>query len=314
MLIYAIRRIGLAVIIAFSAMLLLFSLIHLIPGDPVSIALGTRATPEIQAKYIAKMGLDQPIYVQVAKFIGNVLQGDLGRDVFSDRPVSAMVGQVLPKTVILGLSALGWAAVLAIPLGCFSAVRRNSLLDKVTGVVSVGAIAVPSFVVSIWVLLLFSVEWRLFPVIGAGEAGDFWDQAWHLVLPAFAVGLGWVGYLARMVRASMLEVLGENYIRAARAFGLRHRTISYRYALKVAVLPTVTLIGVGIGGLLVGTVFAETIFSRPGLGKLIVDNALQRNFPVVQGAVLVTAFIYLGAVLVADLIAASLDPRVRQSL
>ena len=144
--------------------------------------------------------------------------------------------------------------------------------------------------------------------------GDILSQLRHLILPAFAVGLGWVGYFARLVRASMLEVLGENYIRAARAFGLRRRDIVYRYALKVAILPTITLVGVGFGGLLSGAVFAEIIFSRPGIGKLIFDMVMLRNFPVIQGAVLVTIALYVLITLAADLAVAWLDPRVRTSL
>ena len=152
------------------------------------------------------------------------------------------------------------------------------------------------------------------PVIGAGEPGDFGDQIYHLILPAFAVGLGWVGYLARMVRASMLEVMSENYIRSANAFGLKSRTIIFRYALKVAILPTITLIGVGFGALLSGTVFAEIIFSRPGIGKIIYNMVLARNFPVIQGAVLITIGMYVIVTLIADLIVSWLDPRVRDTL
>ena len=152
------------------------------------------------------------------------------------------------------------------------------------------------------------------PVIGAGEPGDIGDQIYHLILPAFSVGLGWVGYLSRMVRASMLEVMSENYIRSANAFGLRSRTIIFRYALKVAILPTITLIGVGFGALLSGTVFAEIIFSRPGIGKIIYNMVLARNFPVIQGAVLVTIGMYVIVTLIADLIVSWLDPRVRDTL
>ena len=155
---------------------------------------------------------------------------------------------------------------------------------------------------------------RWLPVIGAGEPGDILDQIRHLILPAFAVGLGWVGYFARLVRASMLEVMGENYIRAAYAFGLRRRTVVYRYALKIAVLPTITLIGIGFGNLLSSAVFAEIIFSRPGIGKLIVDNVMTRNFPVVQGAVLVTVALYVFVTLFADLVGAWIDPRGREAL
>ena len=314
MLLYSLKRIGLALVIIFFAMLVLFSLIHLIPGDPVSIALGPRATAEIQAKYAERMGLNDPFIVQYLKFMWNALQGDLGSDVFTDRPVTQTVLSQMKFTVILAIAGLGWAALLGIPLGCLSAVQRNSFLDKFAGVLSVGTIAIPSFVVSIWALLFFAVMFKLFPVIGAGKSGDLLDQIWHLILPAFAIGLGWVGYLARIVRASMLEVMGENYIRAAKAYGLPNSVVVYRYALKVAILPTVTLLGVGMGNLLSGAVFAEIIFARPGVGKLIVDMVMTRNFPVVQGAVLLTSMLYVFMVTMTDLLAASLDPRVRKSI
>jgi peptide/nickel transport system permease protein len=260
------------------------------------------------------MHLNEPLIVQFGIFFGNALTGDLGMDVFSERSVTLIVLGQLPYTLVLALSALGWSALLGIPLGCFSAIRPNSWLDRIAGVFSVGTIAVPSFLVSVWSLLVFSVMLGWLPVIGAGEPGNIGDQIYHLILPSFAVGLGWVGYLARLVRASMLEVMGENYIRAAWAFGLPRRTVVYRYALKVAILPTLTLIGIGFGGLISGAVFAEIIFARPGIGKLIYDMVMNRNFPVVQGAVLVTAALYVIVTLVADLIVAWTDPRVRESL
>jgi peptide/nickel transport system permease protein len=201
-----------------------------------------------------------------------------------------------------------------VPLGCLAAVRRGTLLDRVTAVVSVGAISMPSFVVAIYGLLVFAVALRWLPAIGAGRPGDLGDQALHLVLPAFAIGLGWVGYLARLVRASMLEVMGENHVRTARAFGLPERTIVLRYALRIAVLPTVTLVGIGLGQLLSSAVFAEVVFSRPGLGSLVYGAAQARNFPVVMGAVLVTVFLFALFNLLADLLVALLDPRVRGGL
>jgi peptide/nickel transport system permease protein len=314
MLIYFAKRLGLSIIIVLLAILTLFLMLHMIPGDPVSIALGPRATPEIQAAYAAKMHLDKPLYYQFMIFIGGVLQGDLGADVFTDRSVTDTLGEQLPFTCVLALSAVAWAAAIGIPLGCLSALKPNTWLDRFTGILSVGTIAIPSFLVSIWAILIFAVTFRWMPVIGAGDEGNILDQIYHLILPAFAVGLGWVGYLARMVRASMLEVMGENYIRSARAYGLRSRTIIFRYALKVAILPTITLIGIGFGSLLSGTVFAEIIFSRPGIGKVIYDMVLSRNFPVVQGAVLVTVAMYAMVTLVADLVVSWLDPRVRDSL
>jgi peptide/nickel transport system permease protein len=308
------KRLLLSIVIVLMAILVLFSMLHMIPGDPVSIALGPRATPEVQAEYAARMHLDQPLFYQFLIFVGNVLQGDLGEDVFSGRKVVQTLAEQLPFTIILAVTALGWSALIGIPLGCFSAIRPNTWIDRVTGILSVGTIAVPSFLVSIWAILVFSITLRWLPVIGAGDEGDILDQIRHLILPAIAVGLGWVGYLSRMVRASMLEVMGENYIRSARAFGLRSRTIIFRYALKVAVLPTITLIGIGFGGLLSGAVFAEIIFSRPGIGKVIYDMVLARNFPVVQGAVLATIALYVIVTLIADLVVSWLDPRVRDSL
>jgi peptide/nickel transport system permease protein len=228
MLLYLCKRIGLSVAIILLAVLALFVMLHSIPGDPVSIALGPRATPEIQAAYAAKMHLDKPLYYQFGIFVGNVLQGDLGNDVFSNRSVSLTMLELLPFTAILAFTALAWSALVGIPLGCLSAIKPNTWIDRFTGILSVGTIAVPSFLVSIWAILVFSITLRWLPVIGAGEEGDLMDQIYHLILPAFAVGLGWVGYLARMVRASMLEVMGENYIRSARAFGLKPHTVVFR--------------------------------------------------------------------------------------
>jgi peptide/nickel transport system permease protein len=314
MTLYAIRRLGLALVIVTCAMAVLFGMIHLVPGDPITIALGPRATEAMRAAYLAKMRLDQPVYMQFLAFAGGVLRGDLGADVFSNRSVTTIILEQLPYTLALAGVGLGWAILLGIPLGCYSAIHRNSAFDKLSGVITVGAIAVPSFVVALYSLLLFAVWLRWLPAIGAGEVGDLGDQLMHLILPAFAIGLGWVGYLARLVRASMLEVMGENFIRTARAFGLPRRMIVYRYALKVAILPTVTLLGVGIGNLLSGAVFAEIVFARPGIGKLIYDMALTRNYPVVQGAVLVTTILFVLCAMLADLLNAWLDPRVRASL
>ncbi|TDQ83862.1 peptide/nickel transport system permease protein [Dongia mobilis] len=311
---YFVKRLGLSAVIVLCALLTLFLLLHLIPGDPARIALGPRATPEVIARYAEKMRLGEPILTQFWIYVTNALTGDLGADVFSNRPVLTIVLEVLPNTLVLAIVALAWAALIGIPLGCLSAVRPNSWFDRVTGLLSVATIAIPSFLVSIWSLLVFAVMLKWLPVIGAGDPGDYLDQAVHLILPAFAVGLGWVGYLARMVRASMLEVMSENYIRAARAFGLRERTVVFRYALKVAVLPTITLVGIGFSGLLSGAVFAEIVFTRPGAGKLIYDMVVNRNFPVVQGAVLIITALYVLITLAADLLVAWLDPRVRDSL
>ena len=311
---YLLKRIGLAALIIVIAVSLLFTMIHMVPGDPLSVLLGPRATPALKAALAERMGLDKPLVIQLLTFFSNVLRGDLGIDVFSERAVATIVFEQLPFTMVLIIFAISWSVALGIPLGCYSAIHRNSFMDKLTGIFSVGTIAVPSFVVAIYSLLIFAVALKWLPAIGAGREGDLLSRLTHLVLPSLAVGLGWVGYIARLVRASMLEVLGENHIRTARAFGLPERSIIYRYALRLAILPTVALLGVGIGNMLSGAVFAEIVFARPGIGKLIYDAVITRNYPVVMGSVIVTTVLFVVCTTIADLVAAALDPRIRESL
>ena len=314
MLLYFVKRIFLGFLIISVAVTLMFCMIHLVPGDPARIMLGPRATPEMIADISMRMGLDQPILIQLMKFFGNILQGNLGMDVISSRPVTAIVFGQLPYTLWLIFSAIFGAMLIGIPLGCYSALHRNTLADRVTGVISVACITAPSFVVALYSLLIFAVTLKWFPAIGAGDKGDLFDQATHLVLPAFAIGISWVGYLSRLVRASMLEVLGENHIRTARAYGLTESTVVYRYALKIAILPTVTVIGVGMGFLISAAVLTEVVFARPGLGKLIIESITSRNYPVVMGSVLVSTILFVISTTISDLVNAWLDPRIRANL
>jgi peptide/nickel transport system permease protein len=314
LLLYLVKRIFLGVLIVIMAVTLLFCMIHLVPGDPARIILGPRATPEMIADISLRMGLDQPLPIQILKFFGNILRGDLGMDVITNRPVATIVFGQLPYTLWLIFSAIIGAMIIGIPLGCYSAFHRNSMADRVTGIISVACITAPAFVVALYSLLIFAVTLKWFPAVGAGDKGDFWDQLSHLVLPAFAIGLSWVGYLSRLVRASMLEVLGDNHIRTARAYGLPESTIVYRYALKLAVLPTVTVIGVGMGFLLSAALFTEIVFARPGIGKLIFDSISTRNYPVVMGSVLISTILFVISTTLSDLVNAWLDPRIRASL
>ncbi len=314
MLLYFVKRIFLGILIIGVAITLMFFMIHLVPGDPARIMLGPRATPEMIADISMRMGLDQPLVIQLMKFLGSILKGDLGIDVLSSRPVTEIVFGQLPYTLWLIFSAIFGAMLIGIPLGCYSALHRNTLADRVTGVISVACITAPSFVVALYSLLIFAVTLKWFPAIGAGDKGDLFDQATHLVLPAFAIGISWVGYLSRLVRASMLEVLGENHIRTARAYGLTESTVVYRYALKIAILPTVTVIGVGMGFLISAAVLTEVVFARPGLGKLIIDSITTRNYPVVMGSVLISTGLFVISTTISDLVNASLDPRIRANL
>ncbi|UVK51355.1 ABC transporter permease [Mesorhizobium sp. AR02] len=311
MLAYAVKRIGLGLLILVLVMIAMYAAVFLVPGDPATVALGPRATPELKRLLIERMGLDQPVWWQIIEFFRNALTGNLGYDVWSNRPVSTLVLEALPNTLVLGLTALAVALLIGVPLGCLSVMRRGTAADAVIGVLSVGVIAVPSFVVAIYSLLLFAVTLRWLPAIGAGEAGDFLSQAKALVMPAAAIALGWIGYIARMVRASMMEVMGEPHIRTARSFGLPEWKIVSKYALRIAIIPTISLVAVGLGSILSSAVFVEAVFARPGIGKLITDAVNTRNYPVVMGTVLIMTAIYVSITIAADLLIARLDPRVR---
>lgn len=311
--IFIARRLGLSAVVLVLAVSLLFGMIHLIPGDPASVMLGPRATPELRAELTERMGLDRPFIVQLGSFLGRIARGDLGEDPFSNRPVAAIVFEQLPFTLVLVLAAITAASLLGVPLGCWSAIRRDSWLDRLIALLAVAFIAIPSFVIALYAVMLLAVRLRWFPAIGAGEAGNLADQIYHLVLPALALGLGWVGYIARLVRASMLEVLEENHVRTARAFGLPERVVIGSYALRIAILPTITILGIGIGSMLSGALFAEIVFSRPGIGKLLHEAVMTRNYPVVMGTVLVTTGFFVLCTLVSDIVNALLDPRLRNS-
>lgn len=304
------RRILLALVTLALAVSLLHVMVRAVPGDPASIILGPRSTPEQREQLRTRMGLDEPFYVQLGIYFTDLAQGEMGVDVATGRSVSDTVFEQAPYTLVLILTSIAWAAAIGIPLGCYSAVRRNTWIDRVTGVLSVSVIAVPAFVMAIYALLVFAVTLRWLPATGAGEG--FFNR--HLILPAFAVGVSWVGYIARVVRASMLEVLGETHVRMNRAFGLSERRIVFRYALPLAILPTITLIGVGMAYLLSAAVFAEIVFARPGIGRLIVNAVDSRNYPVVMGCVVVTTGLFVIATAVADVINALLDPRAREGI
>jgi len=308
---YIFKRMLMALVVMLLATVLLASLAHVIPGDPVKLMLGPRASPEMSARIREEMGLDDPIPVQVFDFVIGLLHGDLGRDFSTRSPVSDMIAAALPHTVALAVVSLGMAVLIGIPLGVISATRPNSWIDRTLGVLSVSLITMPTYVSALLLLLLFAVGLKAVSSIGAGDFSDPVDYVKRLLLPATALALTWIGYLARLVRASLLEVLNQNYIRTAHAYGVRERTISFKYALKNALIPTVAVLGVGMGNLLGGAVFVEVIFTRPGLGSLIYQSISERNYPAARGAILVAALLFVLANLVADLSYRYLDPRIR---
>jgi peptide/nickel transport system permease protein len=308
---YVLKRLGMTAIVVLLLMVFLAIIVHLIPGDPVRTILGPRASEELSQTVREEMGLDDPVPVQVYDFVRNALQGDLGQDFVSQVPVTTLIGEALPHTLILAAAGLGLAALVGIPLGVFASTRPNSIGDRLAGIVSISLITVPAYVAGLFLLLIFAVELDWFPAIGTGDFSDPVDYLKHLALPAIALALTWVGYLARLTRTSMFEVLNQNYIRTAQAFGLPDRRIYYKYALKNAIIPTVAVLGVGLGTLMGGAVFVEIIFTRAGLGTLILDSIENRNFPIVRGSVLVIAVLFVASNLLADLTYRLLDPRVR---
>ena len=308
---YLTSRLVTTALIVFGAMLLLFTLSSIVPGDPAATLLGPQASPEYSKRFIAEMGLDQPLHIRMWRFFSNVVRGDLGTDVVSGRSVASMIAAVIPYTLVLTFSAIALAVLTGVPLGIFAATHRGSMVDNLLAFVSVAFIAVPGFVVAIFLLLIFAIWLDWLPVLGTSTSGDLADEFRRMVLPMVALALGWVGFIARLVRTSMLEVMGENYIRTSRAFGLPERLITYKYALKNACIPTITILGLGIGRLLGGAVLIEIVFARPGLGRLIYGAISERNYPVVQGAVLVVVVVFVLVNLLVDLSYSAIDPRIR---
>lgn len=307
---YVIRRLVTAVIVVVIVMAFLAILDRLIPGNPVTYIFGPRANASLIRQVRHEMGLDVSVPVQIYQYIFNAVHGNLGVDFITNQSVSSLVMENLPYTVILAVSGLGLSVIVGVPLGIIAATRPGGLLDRTIAIVSVSVITLPSFVVGLLLILVLAVHLRWFPVIGAGTPGNIVDEIDHLILPAVALAVGWIGYLARLVRANMLEVLTSNYVRTAYAFGVRRRKVLYKYALKNAAAPVVAVLGVGLGTLLGGAIAIEVIFDRPGLGTLAFNAIAARNFPIVQGTTVVIAVMVIAANLLADFTYRLLDSRI----
>ncbi len=307
---YLALRLATAALAVVGGVVLLLSLTLLIPGSPAAILLGPRATPELIAALNVQMGLDLPLPQRLLKFFVDLAQGDLGTDILTNRPVLDAILEALPNTLALAIASMVLAIAIGIPLGAIGAFRPNGKIDQFIAFFSIGFISAPSFVVSIFVLLLFAVRLDWFPVLGVGTG--FLDQLWHLVLPAFSLAILWIGYIARLLRSSLLEVLGEPYIRTMRAYGVPERVVLLKYALKPACIPTLAVLGMGVGELLGGAVFTEVIFNRPGLGSLVYQSISTRNYPVVQGGIFVIVLVFVVTNLLVDLSYAWIDPRGRE--
>jgi peptide/nickel transport system permease protein len=306
---FILRRLFWLPITLFGVLLFIFFLLNALPGDPVAVMAGPRASPEMRKAIEEKFHLNDPVPVQLGYFIINVFQGNLGESVLDGRPVLELIGNSLPNTAVLAFSSLMLAIILGIPLGAISAVHKNTVTDYLIMGLSFIAVSTPDFVSGLILLLVFSVKFDLFPVSGIGH--NIPDQIHHLILPALALSLPWIGYVARLVRATMLDVLNTPYIKMEKSFGFPSVYIWGKYALRNAISPTIATLGVMMGKLLGGAVLIEMIFTRPGLGRLVAESVASRNIPVIQGTVLVTATLFVLSNLLADISYMYIDPRIR---
>lgn len=311
---YILRRLLTMIPVLLLVSVLVFSLIHLIPGDPAVSILGEEATPQAVAALRAKLGLDQPIPVQYAKWLGSVLRGDLGRSIRSNQPVGEAIAERLPVTVELAILSIVISLSIAIPAGIVAAMRRNSVLDAGSTFVALLGVSLPNFFLAILLILVFGVQLQVLPPFGyqpitQGLGGNLQ----RMILPAITLGTALAAIVTRMMRSSLLEVLDQDYIRTARAKGLREGRMVQAHALKNALMPVVTIVGLQIGGLLGGAIITESIFVLPGIGRLLVDAIFQRDFPLVQGVVLFVSLAFLFSNFAVDMVYAYLDPRIRYS-
>ena len=282
-----------------------FSIIHLLPGDPVlAILSGANATPEQERELRAQLRLDDPLPVQYVRFLARAAAGDFGRSIFTRRPVIEEIADQLPSTLELAGTAILIAVVVGIVLGVLAAVRHDTWIDRAAMLVALGGVCMPSFWLGLLLIFVFSLQLGWLPATGQGGVS-------RLILPAATIGLNYSAVIARLVRSSLLEVLGNNYISTARAKGLSEWGVTLKHALGNALIPVSTIIGVQLGNLLAGTIIVETVFSRRGMGRLAVTAVLDKDYPLIQGVVLVSALGYVLTNLLVDLSYSALDPRIR---
>lgn len=311
MLQYLVRRLALMVPVAFLVSVGVFSLIHLTPVDPAELILGEERSPEAVVALRHELGLDRPLPEQYLTWISHAVRGDLGRSVRTTQPVAQAISERIPATLELGLAALTWSVVLAIPLGTIAALRRGSPIDVLATGFTVLGVSVPNFFIGILLILTLSVGLRWFPPGGYTPLSEsILDNLHRLVLPAITLGTVTTAINTRFTRSSMLEVLNQDYIRTARAKGATWRQVIVNHALKNALIPVVTIVGIQVGSILEGALVTETIFSWPGIGKLAIDSIFGRDYPIIQGIVLVIAFSFMLANLAVDLAYAWLNPRI----
>ncbi|OBZ19341.1 peptide ABC transporter permease [Bacillus sp. FJAT-27264] len=300
-------RLLVSIVVLLCTITLVFFLLHLLPGDPINIKIaGNPVSPEVVAKLKHEFGLDQPLYKQYLQYLGKVFRGDFGKSLVDNEPVMTKLMAQFPATLWLTLLSMSISIVFGVLLGVVSAVYRHRSLDHLIRLLSIFGISMPTFWVAILLVLLFSVNLQWLPASGVGGFQ-------YLILPAATMGIVGSGLIARMVRGSILEVVHEPFVRTLRAKGLPERSVMYQHVLRNALIPAVTMMGMLLGELLAGAVVIESVFARQGVGRVILDAILAKDLPVVQGAILLTASIYILVNLLVDLSYAIIDPRIRQA-
>ncbi len=309
---YALRRLWQMIPVIFLVSIVIFSIIHFIPGNPAQIIAGPNATPEQLAALEARLGLDQPVHVQYMIWLGNVLQGDLGVSYINNFPVLQMIKQRVPATLELAFASLFIGVIIALPLGVMAAMRAGSAVDRAVTIFSALSFAMPGFFLIILLILLFSQEWRLLPPSGRPnmlEQPGLYLKS--IIIPAFTLGVGVAAKLVRYLRSALLEVLDQDFVRTARAKGLRERLVMMRHALPNALIPVVTILGLQLGDLLSGAIIIESIYAWPGVGRLTIQAIEWRDYSLLQACVLFIVSAFLLVNLLTDLSYGWLDPRIR---
>ena len=302
---YVLRRLLQTIPVLVGISILVFSMLHLVPGDPVMAMFAQSGASEEQIEEVREqLGLNDPLTTQYFRYIGNAIRGDLGQSYWGQRDVAELIIEVFPATLRLTLAGMGVAVILGLSFGILAALNHNSWIDGATMVAALAWVSMPSFWFGLLLIYIFSVQLRWFPVGGQGS----WK---HLVLPACALGFGASALIARLTRSGLLEVMGQDYVRTARAKGLTQRLVVLRHALKNTLIPVITVVGLQFGSLLGGAVIIETVFARQGIGRVAVFALQARDFPVAQGVVLFAALIYVFVNLGVDLLYAFIDPRIR---
>jgi peptide/nickel transport system permease protein len=309
---YVVRRLLSTIVVMAVVALAVFSLLYFTPGDPAAILAGDAATDDDIRNIRSKLGLDQPFLVRFGGWVWSLLHGDLGTSIFTNLPVTHLIAQRVEPTVSLTVLTLMVSIAVAVPLGVVAAARAGSWIDRAVMAFSVLGFSVPVFVLAYILILVFSIELQWLPVQGYRSFHeDFWDWLRHLVLPSVALGTVYIALIARITRASMLDVLAQDYVRTAQAKGLAPGAVLIGHALKNAAVPIVTIIGIGIALLIGGAVVTETVFAIPGIGRLTVDAILRRDYPVIQGVILMFSGVYVLINLAVDLSYLVFDPRIR---